>query len=95
MTKDYQQLWEGVINAANETEAVQTLAEIVADSDGRAFVLDLESEYVALCIETLDHVSCDPHLPPPPPHTNSSGHRSAQSRNNQEGGFFPHVKETC
>ena len=74
MAKDYQQLWEGVTNAVNETEAVQTLAEIVADPGGRVFVSNLESKDAVLCIETLDHVSCDPPLPPPPPHMVSLGH---------------------
>ena len=59
MIKDYHQLWNGVINATDEAEAVQTLAKIVADSDGRAFVLRLKLKDAALCIETLDHVSCN------------------------------------
>jgi len=63
MTKDYQQLWKDMTNTTDEATAVQTLAEIVADSDGRAFTLDLESEDVALCIETLDRVSCNRLLP--------------------------------
>jgi len=75
MTKDYQQLWEDVTNATNEATAVQTLAEIVVDSDGRAFTLGLESEDVAMCIETLDHVGCSRGLPPSPPHAVSLGHR--------------------
>jgi len=57
MTKDYQQLWSSVVNAADEAEAVQTLAEIVADSDGRDFALLLESGDAALCIVILYHVS--------------------------------------
>ena len=73
--KDYRQLWEGVTDATNKAEAVQILAEIVADSDGRSFPLDLESEDVALCIETLNHVSCDLCLPPLVPHAVSLWHR--------------------
>ena len=66
MAKDYQQLWKGFTNAADEAEGVRALAEIVINSGGRAFILRLESKDVALCVETLDHVSCDLHLPPFP-----------------------------
>ena len=58
MVKDYQQLWKEVTNATDETQAVRTLAEIVADSAGRAFALNLEPEDTVLCIEALDYVSC-------------------------------------
>ena len=37
MIKDYQQLWKDVTNTTDEAEAIQILAEIVSNSDGRAF----------------------------------------------------------
>jgi len=79
MTKNYQQLWKGATNATDRAEAVQTLAEMVADSDGRAFILDLKPEDVVLCIEILDYVGCDLRLACPLPHMVSLGHRSVQS----------------
>jgi len=75
MTKDHRQLWKDVTNATDKAEAVQTLAEIVADPDGRAFTLNLGPEDVALCIETLDYVSWNLCLPPSPPQAVSLGHR--------------------
>jgi len=65
MTKDYRQLWD-ITSTTDEADAVQTLAKIVADSDCRATTLRLGSENAMLYIETLDHVSCDRHLPPRP-----------------------------
>lgn len=58
MTGDYQQLWKSLTNATDKTVAVRILAEIVADREGRTFVMGLGSEAAKLCIETLDYVSC-------------------------------------
>ena len=62
MAKDYPQLWKGVADATDKANAVQVLAEIVADLDGRTFTLGLKPEAVKLCVETLDYVGCDLHL---------------------------------
>ena len=69
MAKNYQELWERSGDASvDKTKAVQALAEIVAeivaDIDGRTFILGLEPEAVKLCLETLDYVGCDLHLLP-------------------------------
>ena len=61
MAKDYQRLWEDVIRAIDEANAVRTLAEILADEEGRTFVSCLEREDAELRTETLDHVSRDPY----------------------------------
>lgn len=55
--KDYQQLWKSVTGATDAVGAVRALAKIVVDSDGRAFVSELETKDAVLCIEALDYVS--------------------------------------
>ena len=64
MAKDYRQLWEAVTSASDEGKAVQTLAEIVLDKDGKTFILKLEPNDAKLCIEILDRVSRDSYLLP-------------------------------
>ena len=64
MTKDYQQLWKAVISTTDETKAVRTLADILADKEGRTFILHLDRTGAALCIKILDHVSRGPQLAP-------------------------------
>lgn len=68
MDRDYPQLWQGVtasFNEGNATQAALGLSEIVADANGRRFIETLESQdEVTSCIEILDFVSCDLHLPP-------------------------------
>ena len=61
MTKDYQQLWKHVTSATDEAKATRTLAEILADQEGRAFISRLERKDAELCIDILDRVSRDPH----------------------------------
>ena len=41
----------------DESKAVRTLADILADREGRTFVSRLERKDVGLCIEILDRVS--------------------------------------
>ena len=62
MAKDYKRLWEHITNATNESKAVRTLAGILADSEGRAFISRLEHNEAELCIDILDHVSRDLYL---------------------------------
>jgi len=94
MAKDYQQLWKGVADATDKTEAVRTLADIVADVDGRTFALGLELEGVRLCIETLDSVGRNLCLPLSLSQMVSSGHRRTQPRNTQEAYFLRRVEKT-
>ena len=63
MVKDYQRLWEGIATATNEAEAIRALTEIVVDKEGRRFISHLDSTGVDSCVEILDQVSRDPHLP--------------------------------
>ena len=56
MVKNYQRLWEQVTSGIDEAKSVRTLAEIVVDREGRAFVSRLERKDAELCIEILDHV---------------------------------------
>ena len=94
MTKDYQRLWKTVTSTIDEARAVRTLAEILVDKEGRAFISRLGREDARLCIEILDHVSRDLRLSCPPPQIVSSGHRRAQPQNRREAGFLRHVEET-
>jgi len=59
MAKNYQRLWKGVTSTIDEAKAVRTLAEILVDKEGRAFVSRLERKDAELCIEILDHVCRD------------------------------------
>ena len=61
MAKDYSQLWKIVASISDEGKAVRTLAEILLDKEGRAFISNLERD-AELCIEILDRVSRDPCL---------------------------------
>jgi len=73
MAKDYQQLWMGISNTVDEAKATQTLAEILADKDGRDFVLSLDRENAESCIEILDNVSLGLRLPRSQPHVVRQG----------------------
>jgi len=96
MSKDNGKLWKRVTNTTDEGKAVRTLAEILADKEGRAFISRLGHEDAELCIEILDHVCCDPYLLPSLVVSDSlSGHRGAQSQHRRETGFLRHVEETC
>jgi len=64
MTKDYEQLWKSVASATEAAQAVGTLAEILADKEGRVFISRLGGKDAELCIEILDDVSRDPSFPP-------------------------------
>jgi len=66
MAKDYSQLWKTVASTSDEGEAVRTLAEIVLDKEGRAFISRLERDDAELCIEILDRVSRNPYPLPSP-----------------------------
>ena len=59
MVKDYRRLWKDVTSTIDEAKAVRTLAEILIDKEGRAFISRLERKDAELCIETLDHVRRD------------------------------------
>jgi len=96
MAKDYSQIWKAVTSANDEGEAVRTLADIVLDKPGRAFILELERDDAELCIEILDRVSRDSYLLPlSPSQMVPSGHCGAQTRSQRETGFLHLVEETC
>jgi len=63
MAKVYQQLWKGAVSAIDKAQAAQTLAEILTEKDGRVFISRLDSKGTESCVEILDNVSRDPHLP--------------------------------
>jgi len=58
-----QQLWVAAANATDGAQAAQTLAEILADKDGKVFILRVDSRDVELCIEILGNVSVNLRLP--------------------------------
>jgi len=95
MTKDPQRLWEGVTNATDGVQAVQTLTGILADKKGRVFISRLGSKDAELCVEILDDVSHNLHSPhSPQPQTVSSGYHNAQPQTRREADFLRHVEET-
>ena len=73
MSKDYQKLWKNV--TTDEAKAVRALAEILAEKEGRVFISRLDADAAELCVEILDHVSCDLHSSISSPQTVSSGPR--------------------
>jgi len=61
--KDYVQLWKGATTAVDKARAVRALAEILAGPKGRVFASHLDSKDAELCVEILDQVSRNLHLP--------------------------------
>lgn len=59
MAKDFQRLWKDVRNSNDEAMAIRTLASIVGDREGRAFILNLDCQDAEYCIDMLDRVSQD------------------------------------
>ena len=95
MAENYQQLWKNVTNANGEVEAVRTLAEILTDREGRAFILSLERPDAELCIEILDRVSHRLDLDPSLVASEVlSGHHKMQPQNYRETRLLRYVKET-
>ena len=64
MARNYRQLWKDVTSTNGEGEAIRTLAQIVLDKEGRAFISNLERDDAELCIEILDRVSRELYLLP-------------------------------
>ena len=62
-SKDYGKLWKHITSTTDDGKAVRTLAEILADKEGRNFILRLGREDAEFCIEILDHVCRDLLLP--------------------------------
>ena len=67
MTEEYQRLWKGIAGADDKAQAVQSLAKILAEKKGRAFISSLDNGGVELCIEILGNVSCRLRLLSSPP----------------------------
>lgn len=96
MANDYRRLWTDVANAKGEAKAVQILAEILADKEGRVFILNLDSEGAKLCIEILDRVSRDPRLLQvllSSSQMASPGHRKPQPRSSREAAILHRIEE--
>ena len=56
-----------VTNTTDQAQAIQTLAEILTDKDGKAFISRLDYEDAGSCIEVLGNVSPNLHLLCSPP----------------------------
>ena len=63
MAESYSQLWNSVANTNDKAEAVLALSKISTDKEGRDFIVSLGREEIQLCINILDRVSFDLHLP--------------------------------
>ena len=57
MANNFQRLWEDVKNTKDEAKAVRTLAEVVTEKDGRAFVSRFDRENAEYCVDVLGRVS--------------------------------------
>ena len=88
MGKDYQQLWVAATNATDGGQATHTMAEILADTDGKVFLLRLDSNDVESCIEMLGDVSSNPRLPPSQPQAVSQGIAEHNLRPAENQAFF-------
>ena len=78
-----------VTNAIDEVQAIQTLAEILTDMDGKAFIARLDSKDADLCVDILGNVSSDIHLlcsQPHPVHQGIAG--EYQLRPTEKQAFF-------
>ena len=95
MAQDYQHLWKTVASATDETQAAQTLAKILADKQGRAFISRLERNDVELCVEILDMVSRDARLHHSSlSQTISSGSYEAKPQPHRQTVLHHHLEET-
>jgi len=88
MTRDYQQLWERVASATDEAQAVQTLAKILTDKDGRVLIRRLGSSDAGLCIGILSNVSRDLYLPLSQPYTVRQGITKYNLKPTEKRDFF-------
>jgi len=96
MAEEYQRRWVGITNATDKAQAVRTLAEILTDKDGKAFISRLDSKDAELCVEILGNVSPELQL-----HcfirnlSCSLGHcRGTRPQTRRETGFLRRVEET-
>jgi len=64
MTEHYQQIWTGITNAIEETQAIQALAGVVVEKEGRGFISRLDSKDAVSCVRILDRVSNGSNSPP-------------------------------
>lgn len=91
--KDYQQLWNDVSESPEGAGAIPALIKILADKEGRDFILELKE--AELCMNLSDRVSCDLRLPLVAASYFSSGYRRTQSQARREAGVLRHIEETC
>ena len=73
MCKDYQRRWNDVAKGPEKAGAIPTLGKILADKEGRDFILGLGHKETELCLKLSDRVSSDLHSPLSPPHTVRQG----------------------
>ena len=62
MLVNFNRLWKKARAAPNETEFIQSLAEILSSRDGRKYILTLNRQGAEQCIEIMVHVRSNPHL---------------------------------
>ena len=93
----FRQLWKDVTHSIGKDLAVWALAKILAEEEGRAFVLGLDRKDAERCIDIMGHVSHDLC-------SRSSfwtqmgwpGHCRRQSQNHhRETRFLHHIEQTC
>ena len=88
MARDYQQLWEGAASTADEAQAIQILAEILVNKEGRALVSCLDSGDAERCINILSNVSCYLYLPLSTSHTVRQGITGYNLKPTEKQAFF-------
>jgi len=93
MGKTIQQLWDDVAENSEGPGAIQDLSKILADKEGRHFVLGLKDEQAKLCTDLSGRVSCDLHLPVAASYC-SAGHHRNQPQPRPEAEFLRHIEKT-
>jgi len=63
MAKDYQQLWKNAVSAMDKAKAIQVMSGILVNKEGRVFISRLGGKDAELCVEILDNVSRELHIP--------------------------------
>jgi len=56
MTEYYPQIWTGIANETEEMQAIQALAGVVAEKDGRVFISRLDGKDAVSCVRILYQV---------------------------------------
>ena len=88
MAERFFQLWNSVASTTNNPEVVLALSEILSDRADRDFILSLGREEAKRCINILDRVSFDLHLPHSPPQKVCQGIVEPNLRPAEKHDFF-------